>query len=75
MPALMCAVLKLRRSQLLLYISVVLHTQTQHQGHTHYKQITFIAPRTLSASSVIDVPGPGVYVTSGFVLRASLRSH
>lgn len=38
---LLCVVVKLHRSELLLYINLVLHMQTQHQGHTHYKQIIY----------------------------------
>lgn len=58
----------LLRDQLLLRINLPSHTQTQHEGsHTHYRQIAFITPHTLGASSAIDVYERGAHVTSGFV--------
>lgn len=52
---LLCVVVKLHWAQLPLHINLLLHIQTQHQGHTHYKQIIFITPQRPTISSVINV--------------------
>lgn len=53
-PALVRVFLRLCRAQLPLWINPLLHMETQHQGHTLSKQVSFIKPRAASLRGAAD---------------------